>query len=286
MATKFFGQYLLEKGLINKNQLLATLGEQRAQNPRIGYLAVTEGFISLAQAKQINQRQMSTDARFGDLAIFMGLIDSEQLDHLVDLQSRKRKYFGELLIELNYLDAETVAAELQLHQLMHREYSSKIQGLVDNHNFSQSINTSVNIIAKLFARVLSVPTRFSALATEQELEEFCESPLQLCSITIESVKDITLSIAAEDNLMLEVASRLIGVDLLEVDFDLGLDATGEFLNIIVGYYAKETIPQDCSYNVTPPNYGQSFSDFIDEQADICGLKMESEFGDFVFCISR
>lgn len=286
MATKFFGQYLLEKGLINKDQLLATLDEQRTQNPRIGYLAVAEGFISMAQAKQINQRQISTDARFGDLAIFMGLIDSEQLDHLVELQSRKRKFFGELLIELKYLDAETVAAELQMHQLQQRKYSSQIQGLVENHNFSQSINTSVNIACKLFTRILLVPARFSALATGQDLEEYCDSPLQLSSITIESVKDITLSIVAEENLMLEIASRLIGIDRAEVDLDLGVDATGEFLNILVGYYAKETIPQDCSYNVTPPDYEQSFVDFIDDQAEICGLKMESELGGFLLCISR
>lgn len=286
MANKFFGQYLLEKGLISKDQLLNTLAEQRKQNPRLGDLAVEQDYITEDQARKINQRQLSTDARFGDLAIEMGFINTEQLDHLVVLQGQKRKFFGELLVELNFMDEAVVAQELEAHKSTQGALSDLVQVVVESHPESQCINACADIVSKLFTRILAVPAQFSELLSEQELGDYADFPLYTSSISIASVKSTVLSIVAEQNLMEEVASRLIKMDKSEVDLELAIDATGEFLNIVAGYYAKEVIPGDCSYKASPPKHTDNFVSITEESAELCGLKFESEMGVFFICIGQ
>jgi len=286
MANKFFGQYLLEKGLISKDQLLNTLAEQRRQNPRLGDLAIEQDYITEDQAKKINQRQLSTDARFGDLAIEMGFISTEQLDHLIGLQGQKRKFFGELLVELNYMTEAVVTQELESHKSTQGVLSDLVQVVIDSHPESDCINACADIVSKLFTRILSVPAQFSELLSTQELDGFAETPFYTSSISIESVKSTVLSIAAEKNLMEEIASRLIKMDKSEVDLELAIDATGEFLNIVAGYYAKEVIPDDCSYKASPPKHADNFVSITKESADLCGLKFESEMGVFFICIGQ
>lgn len=286
MATKFFGQYLLEKGLIDKSQLLSALAKQREGNPRLGDLATQIGILSAAESHRINDRQKNTDAKFGDIAVSMQLLTATQLQQLIDIQHGSRKFFGEVLIDLQYLSKKQVTQELQIYQLEQKQLGNVIKITVDNHRNAQSINACVDIINKLFTRILHVPAQFSELASEQELIGNCETPNYVSSITIESIENITLSLACQKSMMFDIASRLIKIDKDDVDEELAWDAAGEFLNIITGYYAKDTIPPDCSYRVSPPVFSQGLNSLNNRFDSVCGLKIDSEIGQFFVCISR
>lgn len=286
MATKFFGQHLLEKGLIDKQQLLSALEQQRVDNPRLGDLATQLGILTPEESHRINDRQKNTDAKFGDIAVAMDLLNAQQLQQLIDIQHSTRKFFGEVLIELGYLDNKLLNQELQLYQLEQKQISNVVKITVANNDNAQSINACAEIISKLFTRLFHVQAQFCALASEQEFTDKSDQLNYISSITIESIEDITLSLACPKDMMFEIASQLIKIDKDEVDEELAWDATGEFLNIVTGYYAKDTIPQDCSYKAKPPLFTQGLSSLPEIFNTVCGLKMDSEMGEFFVCISR
>jgi CheY-specific phosphatase CheX len=286
MATKFFGQHLLEKGLINKDQFLATLEKQREGNPRLGDLATKMGFLTPAQSHKINDKQKSTDAKFGDIAVSMQLLTTAQLQELIDLQNGSRKLFGKVLSELGYLSPEEVETEFSHYHLEQKQLSNVIRVTVANNSNAQSINACAEIVSKLFTRLFHIPAQFSALAEGHEFAEKSDKLNYLSSITIESVEDITLTIACEQSMMFDIACHLIKIGKDEIDEELAWDATGEFLNIVTGYYAKDTIPQDCSYRAKPPVFSQGLRSLPEMFESVCGLKMDSEIGEFFVCISR
>jgi len=57
MSTRFFGQYLLEKGRINSQQLLAALEFQKTISMPIGVMALERGWLSAAQIKEVLELQ-------------------------------------------------------------------------------------------------------------------------------------------------------------------------------------------------------------------------------------
>lgn len=286
MATKFFGQYLLEKSLINKDQLLSALDEQRRLNPKIGELAVSEGYLDEAQAKKINQRQKAEDARFGDLALNMKFMTEEQLNTLIDKQAGTRKFFGEILVDLGYIQREVLVSELNTHKQEQKELEHSAQLKIAEHPDAHCINLLADIVGKLFTRILGVPATFCGLTLSEDLKISASRFTHLSSISIESNLDTTLSIACGTGLMHEVASRLIQMDVSEVDEELAWDATGELLNIITGYYAKDSISDAYSYKAKPPVFSNKLESLTEIYQTVIGLRMDSELGDFYVLISH
>ena len=69
MSTRFFGQYLLEKGRITSQQLLDALECQKGVTAPIGVIALERGLLTTEQIKQVLQQQKKTNQRFGEIAV-------------------------------------------------------------------------------------------------------------------------------------------------------------------------------------------------------------------------
>ncbi|GAA6154146.1 hypothetical protein [Pseudoteredinibacter isoporae] len=284
MATKFFGQYLLEHRLINRDQLLEALAFQRANNPVLGELAIEHGFLNTEQARKINQRQQAEDARFGDIAVAMKLITVEQLQQLIGLQKQGRKFFGEILVELGHMSQDKLDDQLAIHNNEQAIAQAQIQSAIKKHGNTYNINALAGIICRLSQRALSTTAHFQGLTTLSELTP-PEDSLFLSSITIESVRDLTISIACTEFAMAEIARRLIKIPANEIDEELAWDATGEFLNLVAGYFAKETIPDDCSYKAKPPVFTRDLNSLEAIYEKVSYLKIETNIGGLIVCLS-
>ncbi|MBB6523801.1 chemotaxis protein CheX [Pseudoteredinibacter isoporae] len=284
MATKFFGQYLLEHRHINKHQLLEALAFQRANNPILGELAVEHGFLNSEQARKINQRQQAEDARFGDIAVAMKLITVEQLQQLISLQKQGRKFFGEILVELGHLSQQQLDEQLDIHSNEQAAAQAQIQSAIKKHGNTYNINALAGILCRLSQRSLATTAHFQGLSTLQESTP-TDSDLYLSSITIESVRDLTISIACSKEAMTEIACRLIKIPADEVDEELAWDASGEFLNLVAGYFAKETIPDDCSYKARPPVFSNDLGSLETIYENVTYLRIDTDIGSLIVCLS-
>ena len=74
MFSQSFGNFILNKGYLTKNQVLEALSIERETHVKIGVLAVNSGKISAEQVDQIHLFQQSTDKRFGEIAIEKGYL--------------------------------------------------------------------------------------------------------------------------------------------------------------------------------------------------------------------
>ena len=102
MAVQFFGQYLLEKGLITAEQVLRVIEYQELQNLRIGEFAIRQGLLTESDASRVNQLQLSQDIRFGEAAIQLGVLEEVEVQILLAAQRNSHIYFGEAVALLRF----------------------------------------------------------------------------------------------------------------------------------------------------------------------------------------
>lgn len=117
---KRFGEFLVEKGLIEESQRDEALEIQEAVYQRLGALAAVEDMISVTQLYDILEQQKYTGTMFGETAKRMKLLDEDQLSELINLQDKVKMKLGEILVGLFYLQRNAMEAALD-HFLQERE---------------------------------------------------------------------------------------------------------------------------------------------------------------------
>jgi len=230
MSNKFFGQYLLEKGLLNSQQLLIAIDLQKEANPPIGQLAIREGFISDAAAVQINMEQQRTDKRFGDLAISLGFMTDEQVSMLFHVQKEIKKFFGEILVEQGYLSDEVLNQELAQHSELKKASITQVDCKIKEHKYSQQILDTLDAIVKNFTRIPKIPLQIA------QVEDHKPTPPPgsfIISQTMFVPDPIKVGWIMEKSLMEQVANNFLGIDVTDQE-EVYVDAVSEFLNIILG----------------------------------------------------
>ena len=74
MVESIIGSYLVDSGRITQQQLRAALDKMDAVRVKLGLIAVSEGFMTFAQAEEVNRLQAICDKRFGDIAVEKGYL--------------------------------------------------------------------------------------------------------------------------------------------------------------------------------------------------------------------
>lgn len=283
MAAKFLGQFLLEQGLIDRNQLLDALEFQRRSNPILGELAQARGMLDAAQAQAINDQQRREDKRFGDIAQALGLLSAAQVDELLAQQKAQRKLFGEILIEHGMLSREQVEQALQA-QLAERDDAVHALDLgVAGHPLGDVLVSAIGNCNKLFPRILKTRCQFSSLV---------QSPADLahCAITghvrVDAQPPLSIGLACDAATMAHIASAFMLIRPVDCDAELAQDALGELINVLMGYVIKDALADDASYRASPPDFGTGIDVLLARGEQVLAVSMISELGPFVLVVSR
>lgn len=282
MAAKFLGQFLLEQGLIDRQQLLDALEAQRASNPLLGELAVAAGMLAPAQAQRINERQRSEDKRFGDLALEMGLLDAAQVDELLAQQKQGRKLFGEILVEQGALAAEQLAEALQIHQREREVALQSVELGLAGHPSGDVMEAALATCGRLFPRLLKTPAQISsALEAADAIHPGQVNAL----VRIGGERPLRIAIACDPDTAGNIATSFLGISPDDCDADLALDALGELVNVVMGYVAKDALPDDASYRPEPPAFNVPAKEFLEAKPAHLAVAMTSQLGGFVVVVS-
>ncbi len=249
MAAKFFGQFLLEKGLITSAHLLQALELQRTSNPLLGELAVALGMLDAADAGRINDRQRREDKRFGDLALDMGLLDASQLERLLAEQAARRRLFGEILLELGALDAAVLERELALHRNERDDAAHALELGLAGHPRARLVGSAIDTACKLFLRVLKTPCQFSAMLDTADAGRRFDAGVE---VAISGDAGFRIALLCQRAAMFSIADGFFAGRVTEIDPELAQDAFGEFLNIVMGYVVQDNLPHDARYRPSPP----------------------------------
>ena len=108
MLTQFFGNYLLQKNIINSGQLMKALEYKKNSSNKLGSLAVNAGYMTETEVEDVHSMQTRLDKRFAELAIQLGYLTSQQAEELLKMQKFGYVMLGNAVITLGFADEAAV----------------------------------------------------------------------------------------------------------------------------------------------------------------------------------
>ncbi|OUS31100.1 hypothetical protein A9Q99_04620 [Gammaproteobacteria bacterium 45_16_T64] len=249
MNTKFFGQYLLEKGLINREQLLSALDAQRKSSPLLGDIAIEMGWINSKQAEKINTEQRRLDERFGKIAVNLSLLTDDQIDTLLEAQQSRRKYFGEILIDLGYISSQVVNEQLYEHKQEASNLGEKIDISLKGSGLDKQTRVVCDVFSRFYPRMMKIATSIIDINPTLPIEKTGQL---FWAQKIKGNKDYYLIFGIDAEHACYIASKFLKFDMTELN-ELSIDAVCEFMNTFMGHvYSK--LDENTQPEVHPPKH--------------------------------
>ena len=135
MHTQFFGNFLLNKGVVTPEQLIEVLKIQSTTHKKIGTLAIHAGYMSAHEVEDVCRLQMRCSKRFGELAVELSYLTQEQVDELLEMQLPNYMLLGQILIEkdiLSRIQFEDILTEYKnTYEIYDRDLLDEQKEMVD-----------------------------------------------------------------------------------------------------------------------------------------------------------
>jgi CheY-specific phosphatase CheX len=252
MGIRFFGHFLLERGVVDREQLLAATELQEKRNHPLGAIAVQKGFITADQAEHVNRQQRVAGRRFGDLCVDMNLLSHMQLDEISRTQREGRIRIGEALVELGHMDAATVETEIAAFELDQAPFKSVAVELPEDTPEPDFVQASIGLTEKLLLRVAHLRAKRGPV----ESIDGGESAATLLSVRIAFSEDVkaVYAISMPRNIAQGLATRLLG-DEIAITEPIISDALSEFCNIVCGNICGKMGHSDRNVAIGVPSPG-------------------------------
>ena len=230
MATVFFGQYLLAKGVIDRDALLDALDRQRRSNLSLPDLAVREGLIERSRAEAIMAQYRMSDDRIEDLLASSGGLDADQIRRLQGKQRSSWLRIGAALVEGGYLSDEAIAANLQDYRSLESAADEEIRDAMRHLPNADAVGACVELTMFHFGRVSGRPTKLGSITREPDR---LETGRQRFSQRIVGDGDYTIALDLPPVLIAAVARGMLGFDV-DPGTETEADAVCEVINLIGG----------------------------------------------------
>ncbi|MGN0666384.1 MAG: chemotaxis protein CheX [Huintestinicola sp.] len=141
MFTQFFGNYLLNNGLVSAQQLADALAIQKTTRLKLGVLAINAGYMTADQVDKVHAEQQRVDKRIGDIACDMGFLTHDQVEELLSSQGQAHLQLGQALVDNGYMTNAQFADALANY---------KKENSLTDVDFSGSDNDKIKEIIKKF----------------------------------------------------------------------------------------------------------------------------------------
>jgi hypothetical protein len=103
-----FGQFLINNGVVDDENVFEGLNIQRKWTPPIGKVAIKEKLLSVKDIMSILYHQAGSAKMFGELAVEMQFLNEEQVGLLLEMQRASRPRIGEILVEMGVMSNATL----------------------------------------------------------------------------------------------------------------------------------------------------------------------------------
>jgi hypothetical protein len=118
-----FGQFLLLRGIISREELIQALVWQGQSRPPFGRIAESLGYLGAAEAAWLAQARRRGE-HLGDAAVRLGLMDSYQRLVVLGWQRRYQAEIGRFFLESGCLDDDRLEQELNAQRRHNLLYGS------------------------------------------------------------------------------------------------------------------------------------------------------------------
>lgn len=261
MFKQLFGNYLVEKNGLTKEQLDEIMEKQSATRVKLGLIAVEEQMLTISQADELNRLQAKIDKRFGDIAVEKGYLTEVQVEQLLRKQGHPYLQFIQALTESGYLTLLQIDTYLMDFQ-KDCGYSNEDLAALKSNDIAKIVPLFVTTANPHYQDIIGIALRniirfvntdfYIGKMKRVENYEF----KHIVGQRLQGDHSIILAFGTpkEEKGILELASGYLKEKLAVVDED-AYDAIGEFINCINGLYAAEASRKQINIDMLPPfNY--------------------------------
>jgi CheY-specific phosphatase CheX len=249
MAVKFFGQFLVEQGIVTSEALLNAINLQDRSNLKLGEMAVAMGLITPADIQRAHNAQMSRDMRLGDLLVEMGLLTLDRLSDIVTRQNNTHLYIGEALVQVGALTPDGLQEQLDAFKADQAVYVSNRIELPVTSADSSIWEMAADLTHKMITRVLDLPFRSGTCTVAPAI-----SPnFMLAAIDLSGDVEGRYLISVSEGLQKSIARAILGENSVDDEpVEILEDAVMEFANVVCGNVAAKASQMGVIINITPP----------------------------------
>ena len=247
----FFGQYLLEKGSLTKDQLIESINYQKSKILKLGEIALDRKLLTEKEIAKIHNEQKRTDMRFGDLAVKMKLLTAEQLGEIITIQKNNHIYLGEAIVACGHMDQTSIDRELQCFKEEQKSVPPIEVMIQEDVPQKELVEICVDLTEKMMRRVGDMISKSGQVRTESG---------SVKNLGVASTLKFRGDIIAKYILNLswevghEIARKTFKKEDLPFDEELIADTISEFVNIVCGNVRSKMIETGKKIDIIPPTW--------------------------------
>ena len=263
MLDRLMGAYMVEKGLMNKNQLDQVIKAQESNRAKLGVVAVSEKLMTIAQAEQVNALQATMDMRFGDIAVEKGYLTDAQVERLLKLQGNSYMAFVQAVVDMGILPIERIseiekeyetyvgATEIDMVELKTGNIDSIIPLFLHTGNevYKGIFSMAVKALYRLVDTHVYIGKTYAVNSVRDEVIGYQHFHGDVSGV---------VAIAGKDETIKRLAIDYTKEEFIETSED-ALDATCELINCINGLYATEQSKKEVKIELNPPDFSVAFN---------------------------
>lgn len=249
MGMRFFGQYLLEKHRITKEQLLNAITYQKNINISLEQLLIQNSYLNGKDIMRIKDMQKKDlDKDLPTIILEENLMSKDKLDAVLAEQKKNRIYIGEALVKTGAMNMQELEQELRSYKEEESKEEWEItKGLekVKNQIIVKSfIDYTIKIFQKIAGEMVKVRACIPAAKTFT-LHDYTFEQKGKGNIDISFIFNLSEAVT------LRTASVMYGKEIVQVN-DAVIDAVKEFLNIIDGNSCAKLSSVGLNFTTLPP----------------------------------
>jgi len=249
MAVKFFGQFLVEKSLVSREDLLKAIDLQDDKNLKLGEMAISMGYVTQADIERAHDAQMSKDMKLGDLLVEMGLLTLNQLNDVITRQKNTHLYIGEALVLVGALDNDQLQQHLADFKQDQSQYmSERIElptGIADNLVWEMT----ADLTYKMITRVLDLQFR----PGKCRIAATIETNFMMAAMDLTGDISARYIISVSEDLQKAIAKAILREESVDAEpVEILEDTVMEFINVVCGNVAAKASQMGKIMSINPP----------------------------------
>jgi CheY-specific phosphatase CheX len=249
MAVKFFGQFLVEKGIVTREALLKAIDLQERKNLKFGEMAVELGYVNQADIDRAHAAQLSKDAKLGDILVEQGILTPDQLNEIITRQKNTHLYIGEALVLINAITSSQLQQYLEAFKADQAQYVSDRIELPAGTANSTIWEMTADLTYKMITRVLSLHFRPGKCVAVPRLT----SNFMMAAMDFSGDVEARYLISVSQGLQKSVAKAILHEDSVENEpAEVLEDTVMEFVNVVCGNVAAKASQIGKIINISPP----------------------------------
>lgn len=263
MISYLLGNYLVEEGIMTKEQLAHVISEQEKIRVKLGLIAVSEGMLTLDQADTINRLQQTMDKRFGDIAVEKGYLTDAQVGSLLKMQGNAFLTFAQTLVDEGIVTMDKIQLVLRSYQVENGFTNTELEA-IKSGEIDKIIPLFLPKGAEEYEEVVTVALKMIVRCIDRHAYPMCGTLVSSADLVkpvsqaLEGTENWKVCFADAEGGLCRLASGFAKEEFSVVDEDVQ-DAVGELLNCISGVFATAKSNKGVTLELMPPEMGDDAS---------------------------